>query len=262
MSSVSTYFKSKTIPKHNGQKLTLSNFEFEGNNNEIWGNYVIGYGTGNIYHGDYNEGHGGKNTFYGKNCSVYDNNNTIYCDESNIYNSNNNIYGNENVIHRKLNTVSGNKNIFKKKARMCIVNGNNNVFYGNCNSCSGSGNVFNSSWNITKGPGNTHTGVNNSVNNVIIPSCENYTSGTNENENSFEILKEKHLIKDNEASEKGLQCIVCLNYERKLLYLPCKHNVSCFGCFYKYYDMALKQKKELNCPICKEKVNDAIEIFN
>jgi len=52
-------------------------------------------------------------------------------------------------------------------------------------------------------------------------------------------------------ADGDLKCAICNENERDVVFLPCKHNVSCVKC-----STNVKQ-----CPVCRFKVTDVIKIY-
>ena len=53
-----------------------------------------------------------------------------------------------------------------------------------------------------------------------------------------------------EEAQDRLECTVCMNAERNVLFLPCSHVAACVGC------VARLDK----CPICRQQVQELVQL--
>ena len=54
---------------------------------------------------------------------------------------------------------------------------------------------------------------------------------------------------------KDFKCMVCRNKQKNIILQPCSHLVMCKTCVEK------SKEKEQNCPLCKQKYTETIEIL-
>lgn len=58
-------------------------------------------------------------------------------------------------------------------------------------------------------------------------------------------------------------CIICLKLAANIVMLPCKHTTICSECLIRLQAQALSKNQDfVKCPICREKVQDSIQIYN
>ena len=63
---------------------------------------------------------------------------------------------------------------------------------------------------------------------------------------------EKHFIQEYDDDDDDTTCIICLDQPRDMLFLPCRHLISCSNCG--------KQCKE--CPKCRCTIASVIEVIS
>jgi len=68
--------------------------------------------------------------------------------------------------------------------------------------------------------------------------------------------------KEEEATNEESACKICYDREVKTLFLRCRHSMCCLTCARELYKNASNEKKLVECPICKEKVSEIIEVFS
>jgi hypothetical protein len=73
---------------------------------------------------------------------------------------------------------------------------------------------------------------------IVIPPIHQTDSSTLSMPSDLEIVK---------TSIEEEQCIMCYDYMKNLLFLPCNHHIACSICYEQF------QKKD-ECPICKQKI--------
>lgn len=76
-------------------------------------------------------------------------------------------------------------------------------------------------------------------------------------EHEVKLINQKNNNKDNETSSDDQQCSICLTNVRSIVLIPCGHRCYCNKCF-----GDAKQHGMCNeCPICRTKVESAIQSF-
>nr|XP_018909889.1 PREDICTED: ring finger protein 26-like [Bemisia tabaci] len=59
---------------------------------------------------------------------------------------------------------------------------------------------------------------------------------------------------------RDMRCIVCLDREREIMFLPCRHFAVCEPC----NEVLIRQvppMQDQRCPTCREPVIDAVRVF-
>lgn len=56
-------------------------------------------------------------------------------------------------------------------------------------------------------------------------------------------------------------CLFCKTIPKNTVFFPCGHLGSCVSCWHTYETFTLSQKRKLECPICKETVEETKRIF-
>ena len=60
-----------------------------------------------------------------------------------------------------------------------------------------------------------------------------------------------YLTNERRECDNVLNCSICYTNEKNVVFLPCKHNVTCSEC----------SKNIKNCPICRKKIIEIIKIY-
>lgn len=78
-----------------------------------------------------------------------------------------------------------------------------------------------------------------------------YSSPENSDDDSEKSLKSKKLIEENERLKDEQSCRVCYNEESNILFLPCRHLVTCPTC----------AASVANCPVCRSPIETTVQVF-
>jgi hypothetical protein len=90
--------------------------------------------------------------------------------------------------------------------------------------------------------------------NPLAPTQLESHTGKNVTEQNKDPNHQQHpsdLLKDYERLKTERMCVICLNKDKHVVFLPCAHLVSCFEC-----SLSL-----VNCPICRADVQSKIRVF-
>lgn len=74
-------------------------------------------------------------------------------------------------------------------------------------------------------------------------------------------VQKLHKCQDKEISEEEKSCVVCFTNEKKVCALPCQHMVLCATCALELYSRQEKAIEKMKCPVCRELIDQCIEIF-
>jgi exonuclease VII small subunit len=112
--------------------------------------------------------------------------------------------------------------------------------------------TFNSTTGTLKNASNTLKNASNTLNNAI----KMFKNATEIYENPATLKKEsnklcKSLQQDNDRHKNERKCAMCLNKDKKVIFMPCAHLVSCLEC-----SMPLDV-----CPVCLVQVQSKIKVF-
>ena len=61
-----------------------------------------------------------------------------------------------------------------------------------------------------------------------------------------------------QGSATGM-CVVCMEHEKSVVLIPCKHMCMCKGCTDKL--IAQSERQKAICPLCRDLIMDTMEIF-
>jgi hypothetical protein len=78
-----------------------------------------------------------------------------------------------------------------------------------------------------------------------------YSSPENSDDDSKKSLNSKKLIEENERLKDEQSCRVCYNEESNILFLPCRHLVTCPTC----------AASVANCPVCRSPIEQTVQVF-
>lgn len=63
--------------------------------------------------------------------------------------------------------------------------------------------------------------------------------------------------KDEKTKHEQVQCVVCMDNKKKVMYTPCNHLCVCFQCSRSIHARCDKRK----CPVCTEAYEDRVQVF-
>ena len=200
------------------------------------------------------------------NFSIYGNNNTnsIYNSNININNGNininNSIYYNNKYNNTNYNYYNNNYNNNTNNNNFNRININNNIY--NNNNYTNTNNVNNNIYNNNNYTNNNNTNNNNKNNQFSIfnnnpdndndsMALRNNNKNNVKNNNVEDKQKEKESNDKDEDEDDSKKCVICLEEDKCILLMPCKHVCCCEGC-----------SNDVNkCPICRNKIESKIKIF-
>lgn len=84
-----------------------------------------------------------------------------------------------------------------------------------------------------------------------------YLSEEEDDEEDGETVIES-TVKQNEENN----CVICLTRKPNTLLMPCRHLKMCSVCIAKLEERAIEREIEFQCPVCRQKVDNHILVFN
>ena len=226
------------------------------NNNNKYNNNNNNNNNNNKYNNNNNNNKNNNNNNNNNNNSNNknnNNNNNKYNNNNNNKNNNNNNNNNNNYNNNKNNNYINNKNNNNdnnKKYTNNINNSSNKKYTNNDNN--------DSNKKYTNNGNNNNKNENNNLEFSIFannPYKDNDSKALRNNNNNEEDKKdkkkEKELNDKDEDEDDSKKCVICLEEDKCILLMPCKHVCCCEGC-----------SNDVNkCPICRNKIESKIKIF-